>query len=245
MPNCGAPHKMHAGILHHVTTDFASAWTLADPVPGWLTRDQGRALWNAAAAIPATGTIVEIGSHQGRSTVILGCSAIATGARVIAIDPFVGRRLFGGVVTRDRFEQNISAAGLDGVVRLIAEPSAALRPSWSEPLAMVYIDGKHDFWTARDDLRWAEHLTAGAPLLMHDAFSSVGVTLAIVLHVLPGRSLRYLGRTGSLARFEAGSPGSADRLRIVRELPWFVRNVLIKLALRIARLFGNSRPDPY
>jgi hypothetical protein len=236
---------MHAGILHHVTSDFANAWTAADPVPGWLTLDQGRVLWNAAAAVPAAGTIVEIGSHQGRSTVILGCSAIATGARVITIDPFVGERLFGGAVTRDRFEQNISAAGLDSVVRLIAERSTALRPSWSEPLAMIYIDGKHDFWTARDDLRWAEHLAAGAPLLMHDAFSSVGVTLAIVLHVLPGRSLRYLGRTGSLARFEAGSPGAADRSRIVRELPWFLRNVLIKLALRIARLFGNSRPDPY
>ena len=85
----------------------------------------------------------------------------------------------------------------------------------------------------------------GAPLLLHDAFSSIGVTLAVVFHVLPGRTLRYLDRTGSLARFEVGVPSSRDRLRILRELPWFARNVVIKIALRVLRLFGFRRPDPY
>lgn len=218
---------------------------MADPVPGWLTHAQARSLWAAAATVPAAGTILEIGSHQGRSTVVLARSAIGTGARVVAIDPFVEGRLFGGASTRTRFEQNISAAGADDVVRLIADRSTALRRSWTEPLAMVYVDGKHDLWTASDDLRWAEHLPPGAPLLLHDAFSSIGVTLAVLLHVLPGRELRYVGRIGSLAHFVAEAPTAADRVRILRELPWFVRNVLIKIGLRLARVCGNQRPDPY
>lgn len=225
--------------------DFDDAWRTADQVPGWLTRDQGRALWDAAATVTANGTIVEIGSHQGRSTVVLGRSAQATGARVVAIDPFIEGRLFGGLPTRARFENTIAGAGLDEVVDLVAERSTTLRPSWTEQLAMVYVDGKHDFWTARDDLRWAAHLPPGAPLLLHDAFSSIGVTLAVLGHVLPGHELRYVGRTGSMARFVAGRPSRSDRLRILRELPWFARNVLIKIGLRVARLFGNSRPDPF
>jgi Methyltransferase domain len=228
-----------------VAADFDDAWTAADAVPGWLTREQGEVLWHAAAAAGQGATIVEIGSHQGRSTVVLGRSARITGARVVAVDPFVDGRLFGGAATRTRFEHNVAAAGVAEVVRLIPERSTALRPSWSEPVAMVYVDGKHDFWTARDDLRWADRLPAGAPLLLHDAFSSVGVTLAVLVHVLPHRNLRYLGRTGSLARLTTGRPSTRDRLRIVGELAWFARNLLIKIGLRALRLLGRHRPDPY
>jgi hypothetical protein len=216
---------------------------MAASVPGWLTRAQAEVLWESALHVPAGSVIVEIGSHQGRSTVVL--ARAATDARVVAIDPFVDGLMFGGAATRVRFEKHLAAAGVDTVVELIADRSTSLRPSWHEPLAMVYVDGKHDMWTAGDDLRWAEHLPVGAPLLLHDTFSSIGVTLAVLLHVLPGRTLRYLGRTGSLARFEVGRPTARDRLRIVREVPWFLRNVLIKVALRLLRIFGYRRPDPY
>jgi Methyltransferase domain len=226
-----------------VQDEFEDAWSMAGTVPGWLTRAQARTLWNSAAGVPAGATIVEIGSHQGRSTIVLARARF--GGRVVAIDPFVDGAMFGGAATRLRFEKHLAAAGVQDVVELIAERSTALRPSWTDPLGMVYVDGKHDMWTAADDLRWAEHLPAGAPLLLHDAFSSIGVTLAVLLHVLPGRTLRYLGRTGSLARFEVGRPTAHDRLRILRELPWFVRNVLIKIGLRLLRVFGYRRPDPY
>jgi hypothetical protein len=228
-----------------VRSDFEDAWNQASTIPGWLTRDQARALWRAARDTPDGATIVEIGSHQGRSTVVLARQAAATGGRVIAIDPFIDGVMFGGAATRVLFEKHISAAGVDDQVELIADRSTALRPSWTDPIAMVYVDGKHDFWTARDDLRWASYLPAGAPLLLHDAFSSIGVTLAVLVHVLPGRTMVYLGRTGSLARFVVGAPSVRDRLRILGELPWFTRNVVIKIGLRLLRLFGYRHPDPY
>jgi hypothetical protein len=226
--------------------EFEAIWAVADRIGGWMTRDQGRALWDAALRVPPGGQILEIGSHQGRSTVVLATAARSVGARVVAVDPFIAGAMFGGAATGDRFRANIDAAGVDDVVRLITQKSTALRPGWTEPIAMIYIDGKHDYWTVRDDLRWVEHLPAGAPVLVHDSFSSIGVTLGLYVHVLPGRRLRYLGRAGSLARFEVGPVTWRDRLRMIAEVPWFLRNVVIKIGLRAARLVGyRSTPDPY
>lgn len=225
---------------------FAEAWRAADAIGGWLTRAQGAQLWAAARAVPRGGHILEIGSHQGRSTVVLARAAQDVDASVIAIDPFVEGRLFGGAPTRIVFEANLDRAGVADTVRLIVRPSHDVRADWHEPLAMLYIDGKHDYWTVRDDLRWIEHLADGAPVLVHDSFSSIGVTLALIVHVLPGRQLRYLGRVGSLAHFQVGGPSARDRLRLLAQVPWFVRNVAIKIALRAARLVGyRGTPDPY
>lgn len=229
---------------------FEAAWAHGGDIPGWLTRDQARLLWDSGLAVPAGGTVLEIGCHQGRSTVVLAMAARAVGARVVAVDPFVSGRLFGGPATRLRFEENVARAEVGDVVELRAQPSTRLRPGWSGRIDLLYVDGKHDYWTVADDLRWTDHLPPGAVLLVHDAFSSVGVTLGILGHLLPSRRLAYAGRVGSLARFTVGSPGPRDRARILAELPWFVRNVAVKIGLRawrpVARLTGRPvPPDPY
>lgn len=225
---------------------FEDAWVAAGPIGGWLTRAQGQSLWSAAEQVSPGATILEIGSHQGRSTVVLATAAKHGGSTVIAVDPFVPGSMFGGGATRTRFEKHLRQAGVSDVVRLIAAPSTAIRPAWTTPIAMLYIDGKHDYWTVRDDLRWIEHLPPGASVHVHDAFSSIGVTLGLLIHVLPGSALTYLGRTGSMARFEVAAPSATDRWRIARELPWFARNVVIKIGLRVARLVGyRGTPDPY
>jgi precorrin-6B methylase 2 len=233
--------------------DFDTVFGQIREIGGWLTEAQAAALWQEARAVPAGGLIVEIGSHQGRSTVML--AAAAPQARVVAIDPFVGGAMFGGLATRERFQANLERTGLAGQVELRQARSTELRPSWTEPIGFLYIDGKHDYWTLSDDLRWTEFLPAGGRVCIHDAYSSIGVTLGLLRHLLLGRRLRYLDRTGSLARFEvaaASSPVSAaDRLRILAELPWWLRNVGIKVLLRLrlyplARLVGHhDRADPY
>ena len=175
------------------TPTFDHVWNLADAIPGWLTKDQARMLWDEACDLPPGATIVEIGSHRGRSTVVLG-SAVRGSGRVVAVDPFVEGRLFGGRTTREVFEANVAAADLSATVDLTPEYSTRLRPRWTEPLDLLYIDGKHDYWTVSDDLRWARFLPEEAPLLVHDCFSSIGVTLGVLAHILPGGTLAYEGR---------------------------------------------------
>lgn len=230
---------------------FDQAWALAEPVGGWLTRDQGRLLWDAASRLGPGALIVEIGSHQGRSTLVLASAARRVGARVVAIDPFVEGPLFGGAGARELFQGNVRRAGLDGVVELVADYSTRRRRGWHRAVDLLYVDGKHDYWTCSDDLRWARHVPAGGQVLVHDAFSSIGVTGALVVHVLGRGRLRYLGRVASLALFDTATPALRDRARVLAQLGWFARNVVVKVLLRlrlraVARLLGHEgSADPY
>jgi predicted O-methyltransferase YrrM len=229
---------------------FETVWPLADEAAGWLTRDQGLLLHSSAAALRPDATIVEIGSYEGRSTLVLAAGLGPEGA-VVAIDPWVEDWKFGAAGTRDRFTQHLRDAGLTDRVRVVAERSQRVRPGWRAPIDLLFIDGKHDVWSFSDDLRWSRHCPPGSLVLVHDCFSSIGVTLGVLGHVLPSRHLTYLDRVGSLARFHVRRPSARDRLRIVREIPWWLRNVVVKVALRL-RLAGVSRAlghdgaaDPY
>jgi predicted O-methyltransferase YrrM len=223
--------------------DRSDAMDTVRGIGGWLTDAQAATLWREARALPPGSRIVEIGSHQGRSTVMIALAA--PGSTVEAIDPFVEGALFGGLKTKDVFLANLTRTGVVERVQLHQAKSTELRPRWTETIDLLYIDGKHDYWTLSDDLRWAEFVRPGGIVLIHDAFSSIGVTLGLIRHVLLGGSMRYLDRDTSLARFRVQRPTPADRLRLAAQLPWWLRNVLIKVGLRVARLFGNTTPDPY
>ncbi len=226
-------------------------WSQADAVPGWLKIGQARLLWDEALALPPGATVLEIGSHQGRSTVVLGSVLRARGGHLIAVDPFVEGRLFGGLSTREKFERNIAAAQLDDVVELVPDYSTTLEPGWERSFDLLYIDGKHDFWTVRSDLRWRRHLPDNGAIVIHDCFSSIGVTLAVLRHVLFAGDIAYERRSDSQALFRRRRPGVRDRLRIVAAMPWWIRNVMLKVLLRlrlrpVARLLGHDSPyDPY
>ncbi len=230
---------------------FEDVWRRADEVPGWLKPGQAAILWDEALALPAASTALEIGSHQGRSTVVLGEAMRRIGGRVIAVDPFVEGRLFGGESTRVKLERHLAENDLTSVVELVADYSTRLRPTWSRPFDLLYIDGKHDYWTLSDDLRWSSHLPAGGGVVVHDSFSSIGVTLGILRHVLFSRRIAYERRSDSQALFRVRRPTTADRMRILAELPWWLRNVGLKVLLRlrlrpVARMLGHDSPyDPY
>jgi predicted O-methyltransferase YrrM len=194
---------------------------------------------------------VEIGSHKGRSTVVLGFAAMTAGARVTAIDPFVDGAMFGGKATRSVFEDHIRDSGLTDVVDLLPIPSSDARRHWTAPIDFLYIDGKHDYWSVVDDLRWLPLLAPNARVGIHDAFCSVGVTSALIDRALIRGELRYEGRMSTLAVFRPGRPSGSQRRNFTRQMPWFTRNVVIKAARRlnarpVVRALGHNDPwDPY
>ncbi len=237
---CGVPDPTDPVL------DFDAAWRLASGVDGWLTEAQARTLYDAAR-VAAPGRVVEIGSHLGRSTIMLA----ASGAAVTAIDPFPANWRYGRPDTEERLHRHLAEAGVASQVHVRVATSRVARAGWVEPVRLLYVDGKHDMRSCLDDLRWSRFLRAGDILMVHDAFSSLGVTLALLLDAATTDRHRYVGRTGSLARFEIARPSPSDRLRVLREMPWFVRNLVVKVLLRLrlhllTRALGHrGTADPY
>ena len=221
-----------------------------EAIPGWLTPAQAHVLADHARSVPDGGVVVEIGSHRGRSTVVLGCS-VRAGVRVVAIDPFPDDWRYGLPDTERLLRETLTAAGLDEVVEVRRTTSAEALNGWQGRVDLVYVDGKHDAASAVHDLGWSRLLAPGGRVLVHDSFSSLGVTLALLVRVLPRSDLTFVRRTGSLAVFERRRPTLADRFRLLAQLPWFVRNLGIKvlLRLRLRRVAGwcghHDAADPY
>ena len=80
-------------------------------------------------------------------------------------------------------------------------------------------------------------------MLVHDAWSSVGVTLALLTTTVFARHWRYAGRVGSLAEYvREDVPRPRNAARQLGELVWFARNLVVK-ALIVAGL--RRGPWPY
>ena len=91
----------------------------------WLL-GTGGVLFAAAAALAPGSTVVEIGSHQGRSTVVLA-SALSVGSRLVAIDPFDATWRYGAPDTRRLLADHLEVAQVAGRVEVRAETSRVER----------------------------------------------------------------------------------------------------------------------
>jgi len=218
---------------------------LPGDVEGWLTEAQASRLHRCAQEVPSGGRIVEIGSFRGRSTIVLARAA-GGGVAVVAIDPHLGsdrgpQEIAAqpelGEQDTSIFRANLERHGvLDRVEHVRMLSSQAALP---DAIDLLYVDGAHRFGPARNDLvRWGARVRGGGTMLVHDSFSSIGVTLALLASVTFTRRWRFVGRDGSLAQYAAdGRGGAASALRQLAQLPWFAYNVVLKVltVLRIRR----------
>ena len=243
-------------------SSFDQAWLAVADVEGWMTEGQGRALHAAAASCPPGGRIVEIGSFQGRSTIVLALAA-APGVEIVAIDPHAGNdrgpQEFDGYEQaaaddHTRFEANLVSAGVRDRVTHLREFSDRAHALVEGGIDVLYIDGAHRYGPARADIRdWSARVTPGGTLMIHDSFSSIGVTLAILRELLFSGRFRYRTRSRSLAVYKATSAGSSavNAAKQIAQLPWFLKNVVLKGLLtvglaKLLRRLGRPVPDwPY
>jgi predicted O-methyltransferase YrrM len=234
--------------------------TLADvaDVEGWMTDGQARLLWDSARRVDPGGRIVEIGSFRGRSMVVLARAAEPT-VELVAIDPHAGNdrgpQEIDGFVDEaaedhDVFNANLENAGVRERVRHVRAFSDAAHGDVDDPIELLYIDGAHRYAPARTDIReWGARVSDGGTMLIHDSFSSIGVTLAIMRELFAGRRWRYVGRSESMTEYrrERLRPKArvANAVHQSLELPWFARNVLIKVLItvglgKVTRVFGHD-----
>jgi len=229
-------------------------------VDGWMSPGQAARLYAAARSTRAGQQIVEIGSFRGRSMIVMA-SAAPEGVALVAIDPHAGndrgpQEIDGFVAEADDdnrvFLANLAAAGVAHRVLHVREFSDAAHAHVTGDVAVLYVDGAHRFAPARADIRdWGARVAPGGTLLIHDSFSSVGVTLAILRELLVGRRFRYVGRSRSLAEYRADLDGTGrsvavNALRQLAQLGWFVQNLLVKvvISLRGGRLLERLTRRP-
>lgn len=232
---------------------FASTLASVADVEGWMSDDQARRLWDRARELGESGCIVEIGSYRGRSTTVLATAA-APGVEPIAIDPHAGNdrgpQQWEGTAEEGQsdyevFHANLERAGVDERVRHVREFSQEALDEVEGEVDLLYIDGAHRYGPARADIeRWGARVRAGGTMLIHDAFSSVGVTLALVAVLFFSARWRYVGRSRSMVEYRKEPVRGAEWFRNVgrqvAQLPWFVRNLVVKVLI-VARLRPATR----
>ena len=246
------------------STTFPATFTSIADVEGWMTEGQARRLWDRAAALRPGSRIVEIGSYQGRSAIVLATAA-PEGVEVVAIDPHAGndrgpQQIVGpaeeGQRDHEAFLANLERAGVRDRVRHVRLPSQEAGGAVEGEIDLLYIDGAHRYAPARSDIvLWGARVADGGTLLIHDSFSSVGVTGAIATALLAGPGFRYVGREGSMAEYRkeqlAPTARATNAARQLAELPWFARNVVIKVLIvaklgRLTRYLGHRQATwPY
>lgn len=250
-------------ILSAVQDADAELMEVLEGVEGWFSPDQVARVAARAGEVPEDGCIVEIGSFRGRSMVAIARSA-PDGSAIYAIDPHAGNDRgpqeiegFEDEAAEDSevFLKNLENAGVRDRVTYVRKFSHDAHDDVAGEIDVLHIDGAHRFSPARSDIvNWGRRVKPGGAMVIHDSFSSVGVTLAIFSSLLLSSRWRYVGRSRSLAEYRAepvkGGAQLANVGRQLAQLPWFARNVLVKALIvaklkTLTRLLGHRDDAPW
>jgi len=158
-----------------------------DQVKGFLEKEEGESLYKFAKKYSSKRPCLEVGSYCGKSAIYLGSAAKENNQILYSIDHHKGseeqqpgEEFFDpdlldetgkGINTLPFFLETLDKAGLHDNVVPIVSTSVEAGEGWSEPLAMVFIDGGHSDQAANDDYDvWHPHVIQGGLLAIHDVF---------------------------------------------------------------------------
>jgi hypothetical protein len=182
-------------------------------IEGWLADDEAELLvqstQRALCRCPQADALVEVGSYCGRATSVLASvvRALRPSAKVWAVDPhdgFVGSLDHGlerVPPTLHRLRQNLEDLSLVPFVELSVGPAPQL--AWSEPIALLLIDGVHDYpHVLRDFHHFEPWLVDGALVAFHDYADYFPGVPAFVDELCGSGRYRVIGKARSLIVLE-------------------------------------------
>ena len=129
---------------------------------GWLSKPEADTLVQAVKASEGVGDFVEIGSHLGRSTIVIGGVVKQLRSRLFCIDIWADR------VHYHKFVENIATWGLGDVVVPICGLSEVILVDWKVPVRFVFVDGGHEYENVVKDAEWRLKLCLGGVIAFHD-----------------------------------------------------------------------------
>ena len=200
-------------------------------VEGWLDDDEADLLLGATVRalldVPGASTIVEVGSYCGRATVVMGMvvRAVRPSARVWAVDPHDGKigaagRYVTTTGTLEKLKATIAGAGLGEVVEIVR--SAAPEVHWQQPIALLLIDGLHDYANvAQDFFHFEPWLADDGYVAFHDYAGYFPGVVAFVNELLVGGGYHKVQLANSMIVLQKHSRQEVDTptVRVGGEIP--------------------------
>lgn len=148
---------------------------------GYMLPPECHLLYKIASQISSNLWIVEIGSHQGRSTCCLGLGSLSGyKAKVHAVDLWElyidyergterGKKIFTSPQVFNTFLKNLKKYGVEHIVDYTKEESTAVAKQWQEPIGFLFIDGKHSYEGVKDDFEyWSPFVVDDGYIVFHD-----------------------------------------------------------------------------
>jgi Methyltransferase domain len=163
--------------------EFRRAWSAVSPILSWNHRPSARRLWQLAQ-LDLAGTIVEIGSFAGNSTVYLAMA----GGEVHAVDPHTRQSMkqlpgiaSGGLAAPQQggadaidpsrtFLENLERFAVRERVVYHRATSLEVAEGWSgQPVRLLYVDGMHTYEAVQQDYHaWRPFLAPEHVVLFDD-----------------------------------------------------------------------------
>jgi MMP 1-O-methyltransferase len=194
-------------------SEFAPVKELIKDVPGWLSDEEGEALYELARECTGRGVIVEIGSWKGKSTICLGLGSRAgSSVRIFAVDPHADYR-------HGEFKDNVERAGIADLVTPIKGISQEVVDAFEEPIELLFVDGSHEEDDVREDFdRWVPKVVEGGIVAFHDTTWHDGVRKVVAERIYGSRQFKdvrfVIGSTTVARKVPANT--ARDRLRARR-----------------------------
>ena len=169
---------------------------LTDTVDGWLHDTEGELLYTLARNCSGKGTIVEIGSWKGKSTIWLGKgSQDGNKVKVYAIDPHSGspehKELLGVITTFAEFESNTRRAQVEDVVMPLIKTSEEASKNFDKPVEFIFIDGAHEYDFVKLDFEvWFPKIIEGGIIAFHDTIGWPGPKHVVKEFVVQSKNFR-------------------------------------------------------
>ena len=217
----------------------AGAPEMVRDIGGFLTDREIRFIALLSVSRLADGEILEIGSFEGKSTVLLARGAQLVGdTRISAVDPLIAEWYN---TARDTIEANFKRANVQDYVDFHQVFSYELAPTWKQPLRLLWIDGDHSYAGASTDLKcFGHHLADGGIIAFHDTINFYEGSLRVFMeNVLLNDHFGSAGLCGTIgwARYHV----DADTTHQYRQQK-------LDLYRRLSRLvpyvdFGNTPSD--
>jgi hypothetical protein len=190
-------------------------------IEGWLDDEEADLLIGATAqalgALPEARAVVEVGSYCGRGTVVLASvlKVVRPTARVWSIDPHDGKlgtadRYVTVVPSLEKLRANVAAAGLADFVEIVQATPPQV--PWSEMVALLLIDGLHDYANvAKDFAHFDPWVADRGYVAFHDYAGYFPGVVVFVDELLTKGRYRRVALAGSLIVLQKGpQPSTAE-----------------------------------